>query len=139
MRFDLAGVSAIFIGRAETLGKEGNGGELRIGVPDGRMSAHHLRLERVLDGWMAEDLGSKNGTQLDGETMQRATLSDGALLEAGHTFFIFRHALPQGPESDATLLPSFAADLEKAALMAKSPLTILLHGETGTGKEARAN
>ena len=138
-RFDLAGVSAIFIGRAETLGKEGNGGELRIGVPDGRMSAHHLRLERVLDGWMAEDLRSKNGTQLDGETMQRATLSDGALLEAGHTFFIFRQALPSGPQSDATLLPSFAADLEKAALMAKSPLTILLHGETGTGKEVLAN
>ncbi|MGZ6142063.1 MAG: sigma 54-interacting transcriptional regulator [Myxococcales bacterium] len=137
-RFDLAGVGAVSIGRAEALSCTRDGRELRIGVPDARMSARHLRLERILDGWVAEDLGSKNGTQLAGAPMQRATLSDGALLEAGHTFLLFRQALSSGPETDATLLPSLAADLENAALVARSRLPILLQGETGTGKEVLA-
>ncbi|MCA1829779.1 MAG: sigma 54-interacting transcriptional regulator [Myxococcales bacterium] len=138
MRFDLAGASTVGIGRAEKLVCEADGRELRIGVPDPRMSSRHLRLERVLDGWVAEDQNSKNGTHVDGTSIRRVTLDDGALLEAGHTFFIFRHAVASAPESEATLIPSFAADLEKAALVAKSRLSILLQGETGTGKEVLA-
>jgi len=134
-KFDLAGLSTVSIGRAPSLGAEGG----NVGVPDPRMSARHLRLERVLDAWIAEDQKSKNGTQVDGEPIQRATLGDGALLEAGHTFFIFRPAVAGAPQSDATLVPSFAADLAKAALVAKSRLPMLLQGETGTGKEVLAN
>ena len=137
-RFDFAGASSVHIGRSGQLTQESAGRELRIGVPDARMSQRHLWIERILDGWVAEDLKSKNGTAVDGATIDRTTLSDGALIEAGHTFFIFRHAAPSAPESDATLLPSFAAELAKAALVAKSRLPILLQGETGTGKEVLA-
>ena len=120
-------------------------------MPDGRVSGRHFRISRVLGEWMLEDLQSRNGTLIDGSRIQRTALSDGALIEAGQTFFIFRTALPQAAnvlEADSldaaapgleTLLPSFAAELERVRTVAKSRLPVLLQGETGTGKEVVAS
>ncbi|MGZ6123685.1 MAG: sigma 54-interacting transcriptional regulator, partial [Myxococcales bacterium] len=109
------------------------------------------RLQAVLGSWVVSDAGSKNGTWCEGRRVERAALADGALLELGHTFFLFREALPGGgadpegaadggaaPEGFSTLIPAFAAELARIRRVAPSRLPILLQGETGTGKEVIA-
>jgi hypothetical protein len=154
-RFSLAGVETVAVGRAPRLcgerARAEGASELRIGVPDPRMSAAHARLVRVLGSWMLADTGSKNGTWLDGRRVDRARLADGALLELGQTFFIFREALAGGapdvigrPPADGsppglfTVLPGFAAELERIRRVAASRIPVLLQGESGTGKEVMA-
>ena len=148
-RFCLAGADEVTIGRASALTVGRTDRALRIGLPDGRMSSQHLRLQLVLGTWVAEDLGSKNGTLLDGRRIAREQLADQALLELGHTFLLFREALPLpgGPATLdgrglqpaapglATLLPAFASELERLETVARSRIPVLLRGESGTGKE----
>ena len=151
-RFSLAGADSVSLGRAprlvsERVREEGTAA-LRIGVPDPRMSAAHARLHRVLGSWMLADTGSKNGTYCDGRRVERMPLPDGALLELGHTLFIFREALPPSgadvlgtqaaEEGFATLLPGLAADLARLRRIAASRIPVLVQGETGTGKEVIA-
>ena len=153
-RFSLSGLDACAVGRAPRLGIERvrveGAREARIGIPDPRMSAAHARLQRVLGSWVVADAGSKNGTVCDGRQVERAPLPDGALLEVGHTFLIFREALAGGtsdalgPAADApsadsfTRIPAFAHDLDRLFRVAPSRLPVLLQGETGTGKEVVA-
>jgi len=70
-RFSLEGADVVTLGRGGSLQvdrvREGGATTLRISVPDGRMSALHARLQRVLGSWVIEDLGSKNGTLIDGK------------------------------------------------------------------------
>ena len=151
-RFCLDGVDEVAVGRAQALSVARDGPIVRIGLPDRRMSSVHLRLQRVLGAWVAEDLGSRNGTFVDGRRIVREELADRALLELGHTFLIFRDALPgpAGPEvlygselepaavGLATLLPAFAVELERLQTVARSRIPVLVRGETGTGKEVIA-
>ncbi len=154
-RISLAGVDSVSLGRSPRLSlervREAGGTELRIGMPDPRMSAAHARLQRVLGSWVLADSSSKNGTWCDGERVDRAQLPDGALLEMGHTFLLFRESLagagpdvleggdhPRPPKGFVTLVPGFAAELAKLERVARSPMPVLLFGETGTGKEVMA-
>ncbi len=126
---------------------------LVLGVADRWMSTTHARLVRVLDQWLVEDAGSKNGTFLNGEPVERATLSDGDLVEVGHSFFVFRAAqalppeapldvaaatLSAGPPGTATRVPALATQLARLADLARSEVSIVVHGESGTGKELAA-
>ena len=102
-RFRLDGIDAVELGRADALraGQTTENGArvLRIGIPDPRISSVHARLEKVLGSWMVEDRKSKNGTLLDGTRTSKAAVTDGAILELGHTFLLF-HEEPaaDGPE-----------------------------------------
>lgn len=147
-RFSLRGVDSVSIGRAADLSARREGGVLSIGVPDPGMSGEHLRIERVLGEQIVCDLSSKNGTLLDGHRVDRSPLHDGAVIEAGHSFFIFRSGLPAaghllGPELPtdglATLLPRLAVEMDRLRTVARSQLPVLLRGESGTGKEVTAS
>ena len=151
-RFRLAGAQSVTLGRDDRYSTQGEGGARRIGLPDSRVSATHLRIERVLGQWVAEDQGSKNGTLVDGRRIAREPLGDGAILELGHTFLLFREAIPATPGPEildgatldapapgfATLLPPLAAELERLQRVAASRIPILLQGESGSGKEVFA-
>src|SRR5216683_2029686 len=80
----------------------------------------------------------------DANVVTSAPLRDGALLELGHSFLLYREALPAaGPElldarelrpaapGLATLSPRLAADLGHLELVARSRVSILIRGETG--------
>jgi len=94
------------------------------------------------------DLGSRNGTFVDGVRVREAALADGSLLELGGVTFRFertaeRNALQVSPEARFGRLvgTSLAARtvfalLEKAAT---TDVSILLEGETGTGKTDAAS
>lgn len=151
-RWRLEGSTSVSIGRSPAFSAVREGGELRIGIPDARISSTHLRIEPVLGGWMAEDLGSKNGTLIDGRRISREQLSDGSMLELGHTFVLFRAAvagresndvleasqLLTAPEGLVTLSPAFAGEVERVRAVAASRVPIVLRGESGTGKELLA-
>src|SRR5712672_2731544 len=155
-RFSLEGADVVTVGRGGSLqierGQEGGATTLKISVPDGRMSALHARLQRVLNSWVLEDLGSKNGTLIDGKRVTSSPLADGALLELGHSFFVFREALPRAEPAFldsrdlrpvargmATLSPAFAAILQRVVAFARSQVPVLVRGESGTGKELIAS
>jgi DNA-binding response OmpR family regulator len=56
----------------------GRGADCDVVIPDRQVSRHHARIRRTMDGFLLEDLGSKNGTHLNGSSIQSpALLQDG--------------------------------------------------------------
>ena len=67
------------------------------------VSSQHARIERAAGGWRVVDLGSKNGTYVDGVRVEAAPLTDAAQLRVGEVdlYFVDRPlggvAAPTGP------------------------------------------
>jgi transcriptional regulator with GAF, ATPase, and Fis domain len=153
-RYRLADLAGVTIGRGHDRRSErAAGGELHVRVPDRWMSSRHARIEHSFGRWVLVDTDSKNGTIVDGITTRRAVLSDGSLIELGHTLFLFFEKFPI--ESDdaldvdlekappdapglATLSSEYAHELARLRQVAASEISILLEGESGTGKEVLA-
>ncbi len=156
VRFSLEGVDSVEIGRTGELvvGRDGPSGQrLIIGLPDAWVSTSHAILRSTPTGWVIEDEKSKNGTLINGRLERHRPLADGDLIEVGHSFFFFREGLatsvgdpPLLRSSEvgeaalgmATLVPSFAVELKKLEAIAASPVSVVLQGETGVGKEVVA-
>src|SRR5438128_4351699 len=129
-RFCLQAADVVTIGRNDSLSmqrrEEEGAALLRIGIPDPTLSSTHARVQSVLGNWVVQDAGSKNGTWVDGRRVTSATIPDGALVEVGHSFLLYREALPAaGPEFVdarklrppaerlATLSPGLEAELDR--------------------------
>ncbi len=69
----------------------GRGLENQIVIDDLLASRHHVRLSPRQGGFDVEDLGSRNGTYVNGQRIDRAFLGDGGLLAVGHSRFTVRH------------------------------------------------
>ncbi|MCX8039016.1 MAG: serine/threonine-protein kinase [Planctomycetota bacterium] len=54
-----------------------------IVIPDAQVSRAHCRLRPSEEGWVVEDLGSRNGTWLNGQRVQRAVVMPGDRLRIG--------------------------------------------------------
>jgi sigma-54 dependent transcriptional regulator, acetoin dehydrogenase operon transcriptional activator AcoR len=128
---------------------------LSLSFPDARMSSEHGRLVRSEARWVLDDPASKNGAIVDGVLARRASLGDGAVIELGHSFFLFRQSviaalpghlagdlaaagLPAWPPGMATFSPELAHAYEALARVAAGTVSVVLLGETGTGKEVIA-
>jgi transcriptional regulator of acetoin/glycerol metabolism len=149
MAFDLHGASDVVLGRGGPLGATASGeGRARLDVPDATMSGDHARLTLQPDGSaQIEDLGSRNGTRVNGQPIKRARLREGDWFVVGRSAFLLRQVtaaiaaepfrLPR-PSALATFVPSLAQTYQTAADLAPSRVPILLGGETGAGKEVVA-
>lgn len=116
----------------------------RLDIPDSVMSSRHTTIKPVLDGFVLEDTGSKNGTHVNGVRQTQRLLRDGDWIELGNTLLRFRAAIAGGElpclaeqrdDSLATTLPELAGTYERVAQMATAGVPLLVLGETGTGKE----
>ena len=120
----------------------------QVRVNDRTISRFHCEIVVEPRGraWV-KDLGSRNGTRVNGTRVREAELTDGSILQLGHTRFAFE-TLPDKneiPVASATSLGSLVGSsvplraafalLEKAAA---SDITVLLTGESGTGKSQAA-
>jgi len=120
-------------------------GTLTIACDDPRVSARHAALKRSFGRWFLEDLGSKNGTAVNGARISRHQLTDGDLIETGHTAWWFREIATGAPPLDLAAVDLTApfvtlhAPLELAASRAVAALVVglpvLVEGEPGVGKE----
>src|SRR5262245_29611794 len=150
MRVALGAVQTLQLGRGDARAlRPACGVAQLLEIPDPRMSGMHARIvghgaERIL-----EDAGSTNGTLVNGQTIAKHVLRDGDIIELGQTSLLYceidevtgsldARALAHLEPGFATLDPRLARRLERLARVAPSQLSILLLGETGTGKEVLA-
>lgn len=64
----------------------GRGAECEIAIADRQISRHHARLRRTPDGFLLEDLGSKNGTHVNGARVEAPVLlQDGDVIQVAFT------------------------------------------------------
>jgi DNA-binding NtrC family response regulator len=111
------------------------------------VSRNHLIVRRQGDRFLVQDLGSTNGTFVDGAQVREAYLRPGALLEVGDVQLRLQ---PQvAPMEIAPTSEDCLGDLVGRSLpmrqifallqrIAPTDSTLLLVGETGTGKGAAA-
>ncbi len=57
--------------------------ECQIHIADANVSRRHAAFMRLDDGWALTDLGSTNGTRVNGATIERVRLRDGDVIEIG--------------------------------------------------------
>ncbi len=116
-------------------------------VVDPEISGKHLRFTRAGSTVHVEDTGSRNGTWLNGQPLARGEqvpLADGAILRLGRTLLVFREQFHGSVEPDdafgSMVGPYGLRRVRRAldALQRSQPRNILIHGETGTGKELMA-
>ena len=122
----------------------------RAGIPDPRMSNRHARIFVDRGTFRVEDLGSKNGSLVNGEVLRTSMpLRDGDVVELGHSFFVFRDRTSTWPGDDdrpqtlgrtdvATLFGPLAIAFDALERVADAEIPIAIRGETGVGKEVVA-
>jgi DNA-binding NtrC family response regulator len=130
--------AAIPGGDGLTIGREASW--LGAGVlADPRISRQHARI--VLRGGspVVLDLGSRNGTFVDGARVSEAALRPGAVLSVGPVLLLVHLAsATQLPPRHPTLIgrsSELATLLTELDRVARTPSAVLVQGETGTGKE----
>ncbi len=124
-------------------------GSYELVVDDPRVSSHHARFTWLGRAWHVEDQGSRNGTFVNGARIERAVLADGDIIDVGHTILRYRTQIertePAAFELElpdhrglASILPRVQQHLDEIRGAAATGITVLLEGETGTGKEVVA-
>jgi len=116
-------------------------------LDDPTVSRFHCDIRVNERGVWLEDLGSSNGTTLDGVALGKGGLREGSTIQLGHSTLRFHLGAEQNalPISEKTAFGSLVAQsvpmravfalLERAAA---TDATVLVEGETGTGKEGVA-
>jgi DNA-binding NtrC family response regulator len=106
-----------------------------------RVSRRHTRIA-IGAAWTVEDLGSRNGTLLNGEPARGvAPFVPGESITIGpYTAVVVPRAVSAvrtaiGASSVTIDDPSLARPTPLLTALARSAVSIVLHGETGTGKE----
>lgn len=136
-----------------TLGRELDNS---LPIPEPAVSRYHARIDRRVDGCHISDVGSTNGTLVNGERVETCLLRDHDVVRIGDTVFRFaasgiynygayridgsvvqsarpiRHNI-EGP----LLVGGFQMDvvLDRIDKIAGTGLAVVVTGESGTGKE----
>jgi transcriptional regulator with GAF, ATPase, and Fis domain len=148
-RLRLSGLERVAIGGGEGP-RAFDAAACAIRLADRYASQHHATLALEGERWVLQDEASVNRTWVNGHAVQRTVLHDGDRIELGRTVCTFG-MVPASAASgerwlDAetdpwpargleTILPELAHAYERLARVAASSLSLVILGETGTGKE----
>ncbi len=118
-----------------------------IRLDDRTASRRHAAVEAVANGVHVVDLGSTNGTRIDGVTILDAVARPGQVIHVGATA-IRVDVQAAGESAQPPMAGAFEGVLGASlamrrlyplcARLAKSKVPVVIEGETGTGKEALA-
>ncbi|MFO0755911.1 MAG: sigma 54-interacting transcriptional regulator [Byssovorax sp.] len=117
-------------------------------VPSTKLSRAHARFTLDPLGFVVvEDLGSTNGTWIDGARVSRAEIEPGTEVILGNALALVEVTAPDQaavrpgestPDGPIAVSASMRAVLDMAARVAASAVPVILQGETGAGKEVVA-
>ena len=104
MQPTLTVLSGPLAGRLFPLGPEGLG----IGrhadngpqVSDAAVSRHHCAVEPAEGGFLLRDLGSRQGTFVNGQPIHERLLASGDLIAVGDTLFLFQLRPDEAPRAE---------------------------------------
>lgn len=118
-----------------------------IRVEDKTVSRRHCVIERGENQLRIRDLQSTNGTAVDGVTVETAYLRPGMKVRTGNAVFSVEvgyaplateQVRPSGFRGLVGDSPQMRAIFSAREQLVNSNVTLLIHGETGTGKSALA-
>jgi len=125
----------------------GSGAGADVVLSDGSISREHCAIRLLPDGYLLSDLSSTNGTFIGDARVREVILSTETLVRVGKSA-IRLVPLAETVEHEMSPRASFGRMLGASAAMretfallekvAASDLTVLIEGETGTGKELAA-
>jgi transcriptional regulator with GAF, ATPase, and Fis domain len=125
----------------------GSSADADVPIADGAISREHVAIRLDESGWSIADCGSTNGTFIGDLRIDRVIVADDALVRLGKSA-VRLEPLAEAVEQEISprarfgrMLGASAAMRETFALLEKvaaSDLTVLVEGETGTGKELAA-
>ncbi|PIR21003.1 MAG: Fis family transcriptional regulator [Deltaproteobacteria bacterium CG11_big_fil_rev_8_21_14_0_20_47_16] len=120
--------------------KEGND----LLLSDKTVSRNHIEIEYTSDSFLLRDLGSTNGTYLNGTRVKEAYLAPGDVIKLGNTSIEFQ-AFSETVKIEPSENESFGSMVAKSRKMrqifgilekiAPTFATVVIEGETGTGKD----
>ena len=108
------------------------------------VSRYHCRVVQEEDGYVLVDLGSTNGTFINGVRIREAYLKSGCTMQLGKMEISFLYAdekLPIVPSQKDSLGKLIGGNVKMREIygiiekIAPSGATVVVEGETGTGKE----
>jgi transcriptional regulator with GAF, ATPase, and Fis domain len=123
------------------------GGTLVLGrdeLDDERVSRRHAEVSFAKDGWRVRDLGSRNGTFVDGVALEGTRSGhDLGVVRIGHSLaLLVRDCRPLAnarvSADDEVVGPTLGAAFAAVARAGAAGQNLLLMGESGTGKELAA-
>jgi transcriptional regulator with GAF, ATPase, and Fis domain len=125
----------------------GKSSDNELVLTDTTVSREHCEIVRDDKGYLLRDLGSTNGTLLDGAEIREGYLRPGAVITVGRIELQVRtyaeriEPMPSAAENFGEMVGADAAMREIFGLLERisaSDATLLIGGETGTGKDVLA-